>query len=148
MAADDVLPMIRPIMENSIGHTLTEKDISILRNGLPDGIKHANTINELAVNMEVYVLPAPHISQPNPESIELLKKISKFLPNVKNSWNHTTLQMNMKSFSLLEGEGYATVMQTLRHNITQSRSAYVNMFDIMIVLGYDETMARLNAVLK
>lgn len=148
MAEDDLLPIILPIMENSIGYTLTEKDISILRNGLTDGIKHANTINELAMNMEVYVLPAPQISQLKPECVELLKKISKFLANVKNGWNHSTLQMNMKSFALLEGEGYATVMQTLRHNITQSRSAYVNMFDIMIVLGYDEIMSRLNAVLK
>ena len=142
-----------PLLCHSL-HKLTGKDIeggikTRLSQGLSGLKQRAKNLKELADNSLFYVsAPVEYsdkASQALAEGKALLQGVVTELEQIDN-WEHDNLEMALKKFSEAKDVKLGKLMAPIRAAITGSHVS-PSMFEVMEVLGKDETMLRLNKIL-
>jgi glutamyl-tRNA synthetase len=146
-ATDDgrLVELVAPFIERAFGCSLTESDRGRLTLGMPGLKTRAKTLVELAAAAYFYVAPHPipidekaktHLASAGP----LLAELSAAM--AASAWDTGSLEMAVREFAESRGLKLGQAAQPLRAALTGS-TASPPIFDVMTVLGRDESLARL-----
>ena len=144
--------LIEPALGAQLGRDLTgEEKVRIIR-GI-DGLKErAKTVVELAGNAFFYIAPRP--IKMNEKATKLftedgLDKIAAIRLKLiaLSEWKYDALENTVRKLAEAEGIKFGKLAQPLRATLSGSNIS-PGIFDIMEVLGRDETLGRLDDVLK
>ncbi len=144
MSNEDILTLM---LEES---TLTDKKRTIYYrvNGTK---KRANYLTELLDLAQFYIKDPPfglseEAEQVVKSNLDIIKLLASFLSNIGDkNWNKGFLSSQIKEFSKLHSAKISDVYHSLRAPITGVMDA-PGIIDIMIILGKDECIRRLQAV--
>ncbi|QKX03178.1 glutamate--tRNA ligase [Wolbachia endosymbiont of Litomosoides sigmodontis] len=145
MSNEDILTLI--FKEN----TLADKKKDYLLQGLTELKKRVNYLTELLDLAEFYIKDPPFSLSEEAEQVvrsnfNIIKLLASFLSNVGNeSWNKDSLSSQIKEFSKLYNVKMSNIYHSLRAPITGVMDA-PGIIDIMIILGKDECIRRLQAI--
>jgi glutamyl-tRNA synthetase len=144
--------LIEPVLGARLGRDLTgEEKVRIIK-GI-DGLKvRAKTVVELADSAFFYIAPRP---------IKMNEKATKLLAEggmdkvaalrVKlialSEWTHNAMENTVRDLAEAEGIKLGKLAQPLRATLSGSNVS-PGIYDVMEVLGRDETLGRLDDVLK
>ncbi|HEX5318418.1 MAG TPA: glutamate--tRNA ligase [Stellaceae bacterium] len=128
-----------------LGKTLTPGDRLRLLRAMPGLKPRAKTLVELARKAAFYIAERP--LRPEPEAAKLLTQEARALlgelrGNLGETWEHDALEAGLRDFAAQKGLKLGAVAQPLRAALTGS-TASPGIFEVMEVLGRDETLARL-----
>jgi glutamyl-tRNA synthetase len=146
--ADDtrLIEMAAPRLAAQLGRALTEAERDRLVRAMPGLKPRAKTIVELAEKAWFYVAPRPirpatdAAKLLSPEARSLLGELSAGLSVA--DWQAAGLEAGLRDFVAAKGIKLGTVAQPLRAALTGS-TASPGIFEVMEVLGRDETLGRL-----
>jgi glutamyl-tRNA synthetase len=146
--ADDarLVDLIATRLEAELGHALTEADRERLLRAMPALKPRAKTLVELAEKARFYVASRPIRPAADaaklltPDARSLLGELSQGLGGV--DWQVTTLEAQLRDFVGGKGIKLGAVAQPLRAALTGSLAS-PGIFEVMDVLGREETLARL-----
>lgn len=148
---DQLVTLVLPLLESRLDGPLAPGTADRLAKGM-DGLKErAKNINDLAESAEIYALPRPlplsekATGQLNGAGRETLAKIRPVL-DASEAWDHEALHAAAQGFAETEGLKLGKVAQPLRAALT-GRAVSPSIFDVMDVLGRDETLGRIDDVL-
>ncbi|MCA4774022.1 glutamate--tRNA ligase [Wolbachia endosymbiont of Mansonella perstans] len=145
MSNEDILPLM--FGEN----TPAEKKKNYLLQGLTELKKRANYLTELFDLAKFYIKDPPLDLSEEAERIvksnlDIIKLLAPFLSNIGDqSWNKSFLSSRIKEFSKLHNVKISDVYHSLRAPITSIMDA-PGIIDIMVILGKDECVRRLQAI--
>jgi glutamyl-tRNA synthetase len=153
--ADDarLVGLILPHLQTALGQEIDEAGRAILLAGM-DGLKQrAKTLAELAENAAFY-LQRPSYPLAVEKAAKLLAgdgaatvhEIAGLFAGLKD-WNAETLEQTVRAYADNKGVGLGKIAQPLRAALTGSNVS-PGIFEIMQVLGREETLARLQAAPK
>jgi glutamyl-tRNA synthetase len=143
--------LILPILEEKTGKPVNPVALGWLKQGMTGLKQRAKNLKELAESSLFYVSGIPKEFTPNAQKAldadakVLLKKMVAELEKVGN-WKHDNLELVLRQFGEREQVGLGKVMMPLRAAITGSHLS-PSMFEVMEVLGKEESLRRLGAVL-
>lgn len=112
-----------------------------------DGLKNrAHTLVDLAVGANIYVCKQKELDQKSQEILakggkELLAQLQPILASISN-WNLENIQTEMTNFVQIHNYKPPFIMQSLRAGVLGTFAA-PGIYEVMAVLGKDETLARL-----
>lgn len=138
---------VEPFLERTLGRALTDTDRDLLERALPGLQPRAKTLIELAENAAFYFAARPlpmtekATKQLTDESRTLLGEIIGVLEPLE--WNEAALETAIKGFAESRGMKLGTVMQPMRSAVTGTHQS-PSVFEVLIVLGREESLARLN----
>ncbi|MCP5362188.1 MAG: glutamate--tRNA ligase [Hyphomicrobiales bacterium] len=143
--ADAITPILKEVHGLEVDNTGKER----LTQGMPDLKTRAKTLLELAENAAFYVRtpPLPQTDKAEKAILEhqkLLKAVIAVLDHHKD-WQRDALHDAMAQLAEAEGLKLGSIAMPLRAALTGSHVS-PSVFDIMAVLGREETLARLKAV--
>ena len=146
--ADDarLLALVAEKLEAELGRALTDTDRERLMRAMPALKPRAKTTVELAEKALFYVAPRP--IKPAAEAAKLLTPDARaLLGELKEAigtaeWSTATLESGLRDFVAAKGIKLGAVAQPLRAALTGS-TASPGIFEVMEVLGRDETLGRL-----
>ncbi len=146
--ADDarLVELIAPRLEAGLGHALAAIDRDRLRRAMPGLKPRAKTLAELAEKARFYVAPRP--LEPAADAAQLLTEEARRLlaalarAIAGSDWQPTGLETALRSFAAAQSVKLGAVAQPLRVALTGSLAS-PGIFEVMEVLGRDETLARL-----
>jgi glutamyl-tRNA synthetase len=133
-------------LEPELGHVLTPADHERLVRAMPVLKPRAKTIVELAEKARFYVAPRPiHPTEDatkllTPDTRSLLGELSEGL--AATDWQIPALEARLRDFVAAKGIKLGVVAQPLRAALTGSLAS-PGIFEVMEVLGRDETLGRL-----
>ncbi|HLN23400.1 MAG TPA: glutamate--tRNA ligase, partial [Patescibacteria group bacterium] len=152
--ADDarLAELIAPRIETMIGHALSDADKAILRTAMPALKERAKTLVELAESAAFFFKPRP---------LALDDKASKFVDGdgqktlgdfaqklaAASIWRQDVLEDEARHFAEAAGLKLGKLAQPLRAALTGS-TVSPPIFEVMQILGRDESLARIQDVLK
>jgi glutamyl-tRNA synthetase len=145
MAGDDPLVvLVAERLEKTLGHPLSER--GRLRKAMPELKQRPKTLVELTANARFLVAPRP--IQPDEkaaklltsEARQMLAQLSQRLESAE--WLPEALEREIRSFAAQKGTKLGSVAQPLRAALTGS-VASPGIFEVMRVLGRDETLGRI-----
>ncbi|MCA4775089.1 glutamate--tRNA ligase [Wolbachia endosymbiont of Mansonella ozzardi] len=145
MSNEDILSLM--FGEN----TPAEKKKNYLLQGLTELKKRANYLTELLDLAKFYIKDPPLDLSEEAERIvksnlDIIKLLAPFLSNIGDeSWNKSFLSSQIKEFSKLHNVKISDVYHSLRAPITSIMDA-PGIIDIMVILGKDECVRRLQAI--
>lgn len=147
---DRLVSIITPHIESTTGKTLNEIEIQRLMRGM-DGLKErAKTINELAECSLFYVRASnpPCDEKAESQLNEGIKILRDFIPalEAQEAWDHEKLFPFAKEFAESHGTKIGKLMAPIRVAITGS-TASPSMFEVMEILGKNESINRLKAAI-
>ncbi|QIT36160.1 glutamate--tRNA ligase [Wolbachia endosymbiont of Brugia pahangi] len=131
--------------------TLTDKKKNYLLQGLTELKKRANYLTELLDLAQFYIKDPPfglseEAEQVVKSNLDIIKLLASFLSNIGDkNWNKGFLSSQVKEFSKLHSAKISDIYRSLRAPITGVMDA-PGIIDIMIILGKDECIRRLQAV--
>lgn len=144
--ADDALVgMIRPLMEKTLGAPLSEAALGRIARGMAGLKPRAKDLNELADGALIYARERPlafddkakgQVADNRP-----LLVAAKDALAACESWSHDALEAAIRSFAESEGLKLGKVAQPLRAAVTGS-TVSPPLFEVMAILGREETLAR------
>lgn len=147
--ADDarLLDLIAPRIEAAIGHALTDAEKTRLGHGLAGLKPRAQTLIELADKALFYVAPRP--LTPDAKATKLLQPagiahLQALVPLFTDlgEWRAETLEAVVKGYAESGGIKLGEVAQPLRAALT-GKAESPGLFDVLNVLGRDESLARI-----
>ena len=147
-ADDDALLDAALALIATAGHMAPSSDkTAMLREAMPGLKERAKTLNEL-INSAHYIL-ADRPFEPDEKSAklltsearELLSRLTSHLQNA-SGWDNETLERTIRLFAEDEGLKLGKVAQPLRAALT-GRAVSPGVFDVLVTLGRDESLARL-----
>jgi glutamyl-tRNA synthetase len=146
--ADDarLVELVSERLEAELGHALSSLDRERLLRAMPALKPRAKTIVELAEKALFYVAPRP--IRPAADAAKLLTADARSLLGELSSefspgdWQIATLETRLRDFVAGKGLKLGAVAQPLRAALTGSLAS-PGIFEVMEVLGPDETLARL-----
>ncbi|MDJ0948444.1 MAG: glutamate--tRNA ligase [Alphaproteobacteria bacterium] len=144
---DRLVTLIAPALETARGSALTTEHRQRVRAGLSDLLQRAKTLVELADMASFYVLERPlpmddkAATLLDPENRERLGRLVRDLDGLA-AWEHDALETVVRTFADHEALKLGKVAQPLRAALT-GRTTSPGIFEVMTVLGRDETLARL-----
>ncbi len=147
--ADDarLLDLIAPRIEAAIGHALTDAEKIRLTHGLAGLKPRAQTLIELADKALFYVAPRP--LTPDAKATKLLQPagiahLQALVPLFAGlaEWRADTLEAVVKGYAESGGIKLGEVAQPLRAALT-GKAESPGLFDVLNVLGRDESLARI-----
>src|SRR4051794_24182831 len=146
--ADDakLLGLVAERLEAEFGRPLSEVDRERLLKALPGLKPRAKTIVELAEKARFYVAPRP--IRPAPEAEKLLTGEARGLLGALEDefagaeWQAAPLEQKLRDFATAKGVKLGAVAQPLRAALTGT-TASPGIFEVMEVLGRDETLGRI-----
>lgn len=142
--------LILPIIKEKLGSPMAAEAETRLKAGMAGLKERAKTVLELAENAEFYChsLPLPFTDKAlkllDPETIVHLRTIHGILSELLE-WTPETLESVVRAFAETHDLKLGKVAQPLRAALTGSTQS-PGLFDVMAVLGRDESMARINQV--
>lgn len=146
-----LVEMIVPLIENARDTTIDDDGRARLTKGM-DGLKpRAKTLLDLAENAAFYVT-RPTFPLENAKAAKLLKDpavtilggIGETL-NAADPWESENLESALRAYGENQDLGFGKVAQPLRAALTGS-NASPGLFEVMEILGREETIARIQAV--
>jgi glutamyl-tRNA synthetase len=143
---DRLVGLIVPRLE-AIGYKLSPLHLGRLKVGMNGLKQRAITVKDLALSAVFYVKDRPlAVSDETravlkPTHLELLQKIMPEL-ETENAWTVEGLESLARDFAAREGTKLGEVAQPLRIALTGS-SISPSIFEVMEILGKDESMGRL-----
>jgi glutamyl-tRNA synthetase len=147
MAGDDPLVvLVAERLEKALGHPLSETERGRLRRAMPELKQRPKTLVELTANARFLVALRP--IQPDEKAAKLLtseaRQLLAQLPQRLESaeWLPEALESEIRSFAAQKGTKLGSVAQPLRAALTGS-VASPGIFEVMQVLGRDETLGRI-----
>jgi glutamyl-tRNA synthetase len=142
--------LARPFIESTLGHTLTEAQASLLLRAMPGLKPRASTLKELADNALFYFAHRPIVM--NEKASALLNEQGKLtlkqaLPALEQleGWSHDPLLEAANGIAAGLGIKLGALMNPIRAAITGT-TASPSMFEVMDLLGREESLARLRDV--
>ena len=143
--------LIMPIIEASLGENIDMSAPERLKNGMPGLKERAKNIIELASSADFYASRRP-ISK-NPNVIPILDEANKVLLsniheqlNLIQDWTNDSLKQVVTRFAEKENIKLGEVAGPLRAALT-GKTVSPGIFEILEVLGKDESLGRINDVL-
>lgn len=150
-ATDETLAgLMGPFLAEQLGRALTTADQSRLIEALPDLKQRAKTLLELVENIEFYFsegAPTPDEKAAKlltDDAVGGLSRLCEKLQEIQD-WTGESLESVVRDFAEAEQLKLGKVAQPLRAALT-GRTVSPGVFDVMRVLGRDETLARLSGV--
>lgn len=151
--ADDelLLQLIMPIIKGNLNSKFDNDLSDRLKIGMAGLKERAKDMNELANNAGFYVCRRPiPITDKAAKMLDcssklLLKKIYKQLMQVEN-WSSASLDYDIKEFAKNEGLKLGEIALPLRAALT-GKTVSPGIFEILNVLGKEQSLARINDVL-
>ncbi|MGB0748105.1 MAG: glutamate--tRNA ligase [Magnetospiraceae bacterium] len=142
--ADAVLPLMQ-----SVGSDLSPETPQRLRNGMPGLKERAKTLLELAENAQFYAQQRP--LTPNDKAAKILAgdDVRRHIASLRtlleavSPWTLENLESAVKGYAEENDLKLGKVAQPLRAALTGSNVS-PGIFDVMAVLGRDETLGRLD----
>jgi len=152
--ADDarLVELVVPILMNSLAGSLAEDGKKRLIKGMAGLKERANTLVELAENAEIYARARPFeldekaSSHVEGDGREHLQKLRSQLAGL-SGWSAEELQESMRSYADGAGIKLGKAAQPLRAALS-GRTISPSLFEVMEILGRDETHARIDDVLN
>ena len=150
-AADDaaLLEEIEAYLASQQRPPLTERQRTALLRAMPGMKERAKTIPEL-IEMARFLFATRPIGTDaaaarllDPDARAMLGRLTSRLQHA--SWSISDLEACVREFATLEGMGLGKVAQPARAALT-GRSVSPSVFDMMDILGRDETLARLGDI--
>src|ERR1700726_1875111 len=146
--ADDarLLALVAKRLEKALARSLSPGERQRLAQALPGLKPRAKTLVELAEKAFFYVAPRP--IQPTPDAAKLLTGEARRLRGELEAdladaeWRATSLEQRLRDFAAAKALKLGAAAQPLRVALTGS-VASPGIFEIMEVLGRDETLARI-----
>ena len=144
---DLVLPRLTTLLDGK----LAEGAAGRVKMGMPGLKERAKNLNELAENAMFYAIPRPLRLNEKAEEIldddarRALTTLSSDLASVED-WRAEPLQDTAKAFAEAQGLKLGKVALPLRAALTGTNVS-PSIFDVMAVLGREETLARLKDAL-
>jgi len=146
--ADDVrlLGLIAERLEGALGRSLMPHERERLARALPGLKPRAKTIVELADKGRFYVAPRP--IQPRPDAAKLLtgearRLLGELAADLDGGeWQAGAIDQRLRDFAGVRNVKLGAVAQPLRAALTGSLAS-PGIFEVMEVLGRDESLARL-----
>jgi glutamyl-tRNA synthetase len=144
---DRLAGLMAPFLADQLGRAPTQDDQSRLTEALPDLKQRAKTIQELVESSVFYFsdgAPAPDEKAAKLLTVDAvagLKRLSEKLREVLD-WTSDSLQNVVRDFAEADQLKLGKVAQPLRAALT-GRTVSPGVFDVMRVLGRDETIRRL-----
>jgi glutamyl-tRNA synthetase len=146
--ADDarLVELLVPQLEETLGHTLSDDALQRLLQAIPDLKPRAKTLVELAEKAGFYVAPRPISPAADAakllttEARELLAELASALDD--GDWFAVALEARLRGFVTEKGLKLGAVAQPLRAALTGSLAS-PGIFEVMDVLGRDETLGRI-----
>jgi glutamyl-tRNA synthetase len=136
--------LITPQLGKNVGE-IEKNRIFAGMNGLKE---RAKTLPELAKSAAFYISRPPLDEKAkallNPAALELIKELIPIL-SAHEAWDQASLEARIKQFAETKAIKLGNVAQPLRAAITGSSSS-PGMFEVMAILGKDETIARLSSI--
>lgn len=151
--ADDerLIKLILPIFDKKLATYNLQLATARLRAAMNGLKQRAKTINELADNAAFYVLPRPIPVNDkarallNDEGKAILRDLLVFYEKT-NDWSEENTQKIAKEYADKRGLKLGVVAQPLRAALSGSNIS-PSVFDVMVVLGNEESLARIRDVL-
>jgi glutamyl-tRNA synthetase len=146
--ADDarLLRLVAERLEISLGRALSDSEGERLLKAMPGLKPRAKTIVELAEKAWFYVAPRP--LQPSPDAAKLLTGEARHLLGELAAglggadWQAGVIEEKLRDFAGAKNVKFGAVAQPLRAALTGA-TASPGIFEVMEVLGRDESLARL-----
>ena len=137
----------RPFIEAALGHGLTEPQATLLQRAMPGLKPRASTLKELAENALFYFAQRPIIL--NEKATALLNEqgksaLAQAIPALEQleHWSHDALLEAANGIAAGLGIKLGALMNPIRAAITGT-TASPSMFEVMDLLGREESLARL-----
>jgi glutamyl-tRNA synthetase len=143
---DRLVDLIAPQLEAVLGHPLPDIARDRLRRAMPELKPRARTLVELAEKARFYVASRPIETATDaaklltPEARALLEGLHGDLADAE--WQPTALETRLRDFVAAKGLKLGAVAQPLRAALTGSLAS-PGIFEVMDVLGRDETLGRI-----
>ncbi|NQV79226.1 MAG: glutamate--tRNA ligase, partial [Alphaproteobacteria bacterium] len=141
--------LLAPHMLRLLGRSLTPSEEQRLAAALPDLKQRAKTLVELAENSSFYFSDGPPAPDEKAKKLLtadaglLLARLHQRLLEVPN-WNNESLGAVLRAFADAEQIKLGQIAQPLRAALT-GRAVSPGVFDVMRVLGREETLGRIKA---
>jgi glutamyl-tRNA synthetase len=146
-ANDRLLELIRPSLEGKFARSLTLQESERLLRGMNGLKQRAKTLLELALNAEFYIecvaLDAKARQFATAETANLIDTLAETLVEVEE-FSEAHLEQILRQYSERTGLKLGSIAQPLRVALTGS-TVSPSVFEIMEVLGKDESLHRLNS---
>lgn len=151
--ADDqrLVDLVQPMLMARSGAALSETAVKCLLTGMPGLKERAKTVLELADNAYFYVASRPLEMTEKAQALlaeESLEALANFEPLLANlgEWSHATIEQAARDFAESRDLKLGKLAQPLRAALTGSTIS-PGIFDVMEVLGQEETIGRLKDAL-
>jgi glutamyl-tRNA synthetase len=144
----DLLQALAPFLERAAGRALTDADRLRLRAALPGLKERAKTLVELADGAAYLTARRPLAPDAaaakllHPAARELLSRTARRLHDVP-AWDAGGTERAVRALAEAEGLKLGDVAQPLRAALT-GRATSPPVFDVLAVLGREESLARIN----
>lgn len=141
-----LVTLIEPLIEKKINRPINKDNLLILNQAVVSLKERAKTLNELADKSEFYL----HRILPDEKSQTILTNnainISTLIDDLQalDNWQEQEIKHRIESFMHQQQLKMGDIAQLFRIAITGSTSS-PSIFEIMIILGKEETMKRLQA---
>ncbi len=147
-----LVELILPSLENTLGQGLDETAKSRLEKAMGGLKERAKKIDELAENARFYAINRPVPLDQKAAAIldaEGRQKVADILPLLKaaESWEAQALEELVRGYAEETGTKLGKIAQPLRAALTGSKTS-PPIFDVMDVLGREESLNRLSDVAK
>lgn len=142
---------IEPLLTEKLSRPLTNRDREKLQAGLTGLKERAQDLNTLAENALIYCQTPPYPFDEKaeklltPENLEILRKVHKMLATHRD-WSQESLEAALRQLSESLEIKLGSIAQPLRAALT-GRAVSPGIFEIMHILGLEETLDRLHFVL-
>jgi len=149
---DELMADILPIVEELLGTPVADAAKARLQSGIGGLKQRAKNINELAENALFYCRESPLPLNDKaakllvPDALNNLASLAISLENL-TSWDNEAVEACVRDFAEANGIKLGQVAQPLRAALTGS-TVSPGIFDVMLVLGRDEALARIRAAGK
>ncbi len=146
----DLVDLIAPLIADIIGRPLEADDRDRLLAGMNGLKQRTKTLNELAENASFYVRPRPlpltekAAGLLSGDAPPMLLRLAARLGELP-AWDEPTIETAVREFTQIEGVKLGQVAQPLRAALAGSTMS-PGIFEVAVVLGRDETLARLGDV--
>jgi len=143
---DRLVALITARLEEMIGQPLGEIKVARVREAMPELKLRPKTLAELAANARFLVAPRP--IRPDDKAARLMtrdarRSLAELLARLGSAdWQPEVLEKEVRSFAEQKGSKLGAVAQPLRVALTGS-SASPGIFDVMKVLGREESLGRI-----
>jgi glutamyl-tRNA synthetase len=146
--ADDarLLALVAERLEKALARSLSPGERERLAQALPGLKPRAKTLVELAEKAFFYVAPRP--IQPTPDAAKLLtgearRLLGELAADLADAeWRAASLEQRLRDFTAAKAVKLGAAAQPLRAALTGSLAS-PGIFEVMEVLGRDETLARI-----